>query len=80
MAWIDNKIVYNMVPQNCIINRLKMYKISYDVINFIGKNMKSWRVELTARGRSLAEAKHPKRYFSKRSSTTVTIHNCHDTT
>ena len=34
-----------------------MYKISDEVINFIDKTMKTWRVELTAGGRKLAEAK-----------------------
>ena len=34
-----------------------MYKISDEVINFINKTMKTWRVELTAGERSLAEAK-----------------------
>ena len=34
-----------------------MYKISYEVINFIEKTMKTWRVELTAGGKSLAETK-----------------------
>ena len=56
MAWIDYK-VYDMVPHSWIINSLKMYKISHEVINFIDKTMKTWRVELTAGGRSLAEAK-----------------------
>ena len=46
-----------MVPQRLIINCLKMYKISHEVINFIEKTMKTWRVELTAGGRSLAEKK-----------------------
>ena len=32
-----------------------MYKISHEVINFIDKTMKTWRVELTAGGRRLAE-------------------------
>ena len=36
-----------------------MYKISDEVINFIEKTMKTWRVELTAGGRSLAEATIP---------------------
>ena len=56
MAWIDYKKVYGMVPQSWIINSLKMYKISHEVINFIGKTMKTWRVELTA-GRSFAQIK-----------------------
>ena len=34
MAWIDYKKVYDMVPQSCIINCLKMYKISDEVINY----------------------------------------------
>ena len=34
-----------------------MYKISDEVINFIEKTMKTWRVELAAGGRSLAEVK-----------------------
>ena len=46
-----------MVSQNWIINCLKMYKTSDEVIKFIEKIMKSWRVELIAGGRSLAEAK-----------------------
>ena len=57
MAWIDYKKVYDMVPQSWIINFLKMYEISDEVINFIEKTMKTWRVELTAGERSLAEVK-----------------------
>ena len=34
-----------------------MYKISEEVINFIDKTMKTWRVELTAGERRLAETK-----------------------
>ena len=40
-----------------------MYKISDEVINFIEKTMKTWKVELTAGGRSLAEAKTKKGIF-----------------
>ena len=57
IARIDYKKAYDMVPQSWIINCLKMYKISDEVINFTEKTMKTWRVELTAGGRSLAEAK-----------------------
>ena len=46
-----------MGPQNWIINCLKAYKISHEVINFIEKTMKTWEVELTARERRLAETK-----------------------
>ena len=57
MAWIHNKKAYDIVPQSWIINCIKMYKISHEIINFIGKIMKNWRVELTAGGKSLAETK-----------------------
>ena len=42
-----------MVPQSC----LKMDKMSNEVIKFIEKIMKNWRVELTAGGKGLAEEK-----------------------
>ena len=54
MAWNDNKKAYDTVPLGWIINCLKMYKISHEVKNFIEK---TWRVELTAGGRSFAETK-----------------------
>ena len=57
MAWIDYKKAYDMVPQSWILHSLKMYKISHEVINFTEKTMKTWRVELTAGGRSIAETK-----------------------
>ena len=57
MACIDFKKAYDMVPQNWIINCLKMLKISSEVINFIEKTMKTWRVELTAGGKGLTETK-----------------------
>ena len=57
MAWIDYKKAYDMVPQSWILHCLKMYKISHEVINFIEQTMKTWRVELTAGGRSIAETK-----------------------
>ena len=50
MTWIDSK-------GHMIWLCLKICKISLEVINFIEKTMKTWRVELTAEGRSLAEAK-----------------------
>ena len=57
MTWIDFKKAYDMVPQNWIIKCLKMYKITDEIVNFIEKTTKTWRVELTAGERSLAEAK-----------------------
>ena len=40
-----------------------MYKISHEVINFIDKTMKTWRIELTAGGKSLAETKIQRAIF-----------------
>ena len=57
MAWIDYKKTYDIVPQNWILHCLKMYKISHEVINFIEQTMKTWRVDLTAEGRSIIETK-----------------------
>ena len=57
MAWIDYKKAYDMLPQSWILNCLKMYKISHEVINFIENTMNTWRVELTAGRRSIAETK-----------------------
>ena len=57
MAWIDYKKAYNMVPQRWILCCLKMYKIPDQVVQFIKKTMETWRRELTAGGKSLAEIK-----------------------
>ena len=57
MVWIDYKKAYDIVPQSWMIKCLKMYKISHEVINFIEKSMKNWRVELTAGGKSMAKTK-----------------------
>ena len=57
MAWMTTKKKYDMVPPGWIINCLKMYKISHEIINFIEKTMMTWRVELTAGVRSLTEIK-----------------------
>ena len=65
IALIEYKKAYDMVPHSWIINSLKMYKISDEVINFIDKTMKIWRVELTAGGRRLAEAKIQRGIFQE---------------
>ena len=57
MVCIYYKKAYDKVLQIWIINCLKMFKILNEDINFIKKTMKKWRVELTAGGRILAEAK-----------------------
>ena len=63
-AQIDYKKAYDMLLQSWIINCLKIYKIS-EVINFIKKTIKTRRVELTAGGRSITEAKMKKLVFKE---------------
>ena len=46
-----------MILQSWIIDCIKLYKISGEVIKFIEKTMKNWKVELTSRGNSLADVK-----------------------
>ena len=41
MAWIDYKKAYDMAPQSWIINFLKTYKISHEIIHFIEQNDES---------------------------------------
>ena len=65
MAWIDYKKAYDTVQHSGIINCLKMYKISHEVITFIEETMKIRRVELTAGGRSFAETKIQKGIFQR---------------
>ena len=64
LDWL-HKNIYDMVQQIWIINCLKMYKISHEVINFIEKTMKTWKVELTAGGRSFVEAKVQRSIFQR---------------
>ena len=78
MAWMNYKRAYYMVLQSWIINCLKMYKISQELINFIGKTMKTWRVELTAGGKSLGETKIQKGIFQGDALSPLLFINCHD--
>ena len=57
IAWIGYKMAHEMVLQSRIINCRIVCKIWNDVINFIEKTMITLKLELTAGGRSLAEAK-----------------------
>ena len=65
-----------MVPQSWIINCLKMYKISNEVIKFIEETMKNWRVELTAGSKSLAAVKIQRDIF-QRYTIAITIFDCY---
>ena len=62
-AWIDNKMVYDIVPQSWIISCLKMYKISHEVISFTEKTMKNLESGIDSRRKKLSWSKNPKRYF-----------------
>ena len=52
MLWIIDKKAYDIVSQSWIINCLKMYNISDEVINFSGKTMITWRLKLTDQEKS----------------------------
>ena len=54
-----------MVPQSWILHSRKMYKISHEVIKFIEQTIETWRVELTAGGRSIAETKNQRGIFQE---------------
>ena len=55
MAWLDYKKAYDMVPQRWALHYLKMYKIHYEVMQFIEEIRQTWRVELTTGAKILAE-------------------------
>ena len=55
MAWIDYKKAYNMVSQSWILYCRQMYKIPDQVVHVIEKTTETWRVDLTVKGKSLAE-------------------------
>ena len=74
MVWIDSKKAYDMVPQSWIIDCLKMYKTSDELMQFIENTMEIWNVELTAWG------KKTDRDLPGRCSITITICNGDDAT
>ena len=55
LDWLQKGIWYGPTKLDTTLS--KIYKISHEVINFIEQTMKTWRVELTAGGRSIAETK-----------------------
>ena len=57
VSWIYYKKAYNMVPRSWIIDCLKIYKTSDEVIKFSGETINNWRVDFKAGGKSLAEVK-----------------------
>ena len=60
MAWIDYKKVYDVVLQSWMIDCLKMYVMSDDIIKFIKNTVKNWKVKLIAGVKSIAEVKIPR--------------------
>ena len=61
LDWRQKGLWYGSV--NLGNNLPQIYKILHEDINFIDKTMKTWRVELTAGGRSLADAKFQRGIF-----------------
>ena len=48
MVWIDYKKTYDMVSQSWIIDCLRMYKISGELVKFVENTTENWGVELAA--------------------------------
>eukprot|EP00795_Rhopilema_esculentum_P003517 gene3517-biopygen1669 len=53
MAWVDYKKAYDMVPHSWIIECLRLYRVSDNVVNFIERSMTNWKVQLTSCGETL---------------------------
>ena len=55
MGWMNYRKAYDMVPHSWLIESLHMMGIAKNVVNFLGKKMKTWRVELTCGAETLGE-------------------------
>ena len=55
MGWINYLKAYDMVPHSWVIGSWNMMAIAKNVVNFLGKTMKSWSVELTCGSETLGE-------------------------
>eukprot|EP00795_Rhopilema_esculentum_P006840 gene6840-biopygen8293 len=53
MAWVDYKKAYDMVPHSWIIECLRLYRVSDNVVNLIERSMTNWKVQLTSCGETL---------------------------
>ena len=47
MGRTDYRKAYEMVPHSWVIESLNMMSMAKNVVDFLGKTVKSWRVELT---------------------------------
>ena len=77
MAWIDNKMVYDMVIQSWTIDDVAMYKIS-KVIKFITKVMENGESGINRCRKHFSWGENPERDLPSRC--TITIIICNDTT
>ena len=55
MRWINYRKAYDMVPHSWVIETLNMMSIAKNIVNFLGKTMKSWRVKLTRGAETLGK-------------------------
>ena len=72
MAWIDYKKAYDMVPQSSKCTKYQMKSKLYQ------ENHENLESGNDNRRKKLSWSKDPKKYFSRKCTITVTIHNCHD--
>ena len=65
MAWIDYKKALYMEPQNLIINCLKIYQISDEVINIIEKTWKPGKGNWQQEGEAELKRRFKEVYFKE---------------
>ena len=55
LAWIDYKKAFDMVPHSWLVECLRLYNVTPNVIEVLSKSMKHWKTSLTAGGITLGE-------------------------
>ena len=63
MGWINYRKAYGMDPHSWVIESLNMMGIAKHVANFLGKTVKSLRLEVTCGSETLAEVPRKRRIF-----------------
>ena len=55
MARVDYKEAYDMIPHSWIIESLKVANVADNIVNFIERSMKSWKINLPSSREFLAK-------------------------
>ena len=57
MVWIGYMKAYDMIPHSWILETLKMIRGADNIVEFLGKSMKGWIVNLTSAGEFLGNVR-----------------------